>query len=168
MPTITKLYTMEEASQHNTNEDCWITIDGKVGFDLLIGLNIAGIEVVSNDTVSLSLSRNFPHFDLGVYDVSSYLDEHPGGDDVLLRATGKDATEEFEDAGHSKTARELMEQFCIGELEEMSAPIPEMEIVSMKQELNGLMGEVLKAKWVVPFAVVGLSVAVGCLYLRKK
>ncbi|KAL6505659.1 hypothetical protein OROHE_023038 [Orobanche hederae] len=103
-----------------------------------------------------------------VYDVSSYLDEHPGGDDVLLRATGKDATEEFEDAGHSKTARELMEQFCIGELEEMSAPIPEMEIVSKKQELNGLMGEVLKAKWVVPFAVVGLSVAVGCLYLRKK
>ncbi|KAL6566433.1 hypothetical protein OROGR_002048 [Orobanche gracilis] len=138
MPTITKLYTMEEASQHNTNEDCWITIDGKEKDGRL------------------------------VYDVSSYLDEHPGGDDVLLRATGKDATEEFEDAGHSKTARELMEQFCIGELEETPAPILEMEIVSKKQELNGLMGEVLKAKWVVPFAVVGLSVAVGCLYLRKK
>ncbi|KAL0408753.1 UNVERIFIED_CONTAM: cytochrome isoform A [Sesamum radiatum] len=80
MPTITKIYTMEEASEHNTKDDCWVVIDGKV------------------------------------YDVSSYLDEHPGGDDVLLRATGKDATDEFEDAGHSKTARELMEQYCIGNL----------------------------------------------------
>lgn len=45
-----------------------------------------------------------------VYDVTQYLDDHPGGDDVILAATGKDATEEFEDAGHSKSARDLMEQ----------------------------------------------------------
>ncbi|XP_052881648.1 cytochrome b5-like isoform X2 [Gossypium arboreum] len=30
MPTLTKLYTMEEASQHNTKDDCWVVIDGKV------------------------------------------------------------------------------------------------------------------------------------------
>lgn len=30
MPTLTKLYTLEEASEHNTAEDCWVVIDGKV------------------------------------------------------------------------------------------------------------------------------------------
>lgn len=30
MPTITKLYSMKEASQHNTQEDCWVVIDGRV------------------------------------------------------------------------------------------------------------------------------------------
>ncbi|GMP93782.1 hypothetical protein CsSME_00043485 [Camellia sinensis var. sinensis] len=29
MPTLTKLYTMREASQHNTKDDCWVVIDGK-------------------------------------------------------------------------------------------------------------------------------------------
>jgi len=28
-------------------------------------------------------------FSLQVYDVSSYMDEHPGGDDVLLAVAGK-------------------------------------------------------------------------------
>ncbi|CAN4122044.1 unnamed protein product [Withania somnifera] len=64
-----------------------------------------------------------------VYDVSSYLDEHPGGDDVVLAVTGQDATDEFEDAGHSKSARELMEKFFIGELDPSSTSIPELEIV---------------------------------------
>ncbi|KAK4423676.1 cytochrome isoform A [Sesamum alatum] len=135
MPTLTKIYTMEEASEHNTKDDCWVVIEGKV------------------------------------YDVSSYLDEHPGGDDVLLKATGKDATEEFEDAGHSKTARDLMEQYCIGELDQTPPPIPELEIVSKKQDLKGLPQKVLnlsKQYWVVPVTVVGLSVVVGFLYLKKK
>jgi cytochrome b involved in lipid metabolism len=33
---------------------------------------------------------------------------------------GKDATDDFEDAGHSKSAKELMETFCIGELDTSS------------------------------------------------
>ncbi|CAI9096440.1 OLC1v1032591C3 [Oldenlandia corymbosa var. corymbosa] len=65
------------------------------------------------------------YFRCQVYDVSAYLDEHPGGDDVLLTATGKDATDEFEDAGHSKSARELMEKFCIGRLTNLRKPFPE-------------------------------------------
>ncbi|XP_051145711.1 cytochrome b5 [Andrographis paniculata] len=136
MPTLTKLYTMEEASQHNTGGDCWVVIDGKV------------------------------------YDVSSYLDEHPGGDDVLIRAAGKDATEEFEDAGHSKSAREQMEQFFIGELDEMPPPIPQMEIISKKKESDNLPQKVLnlsKQYWAVPtVAAVGLSVAIGLIYMKKK
>lgn len=30
MPTLTKLYSMEEAALHNTPEDCWVVVDGKV------------------------------------------------------------------------------------------------------------------------------------------
>ncbi|KAJ0537663.1 putative cytochrome b5-like heme/steroid binding domain superfamily [Helianthus annuus] len=30
MPTLTKLYSMQEASEHNSAGDCWIVVDGKV------------------------------------------------------------------------------------------------------------------------------------------
>jgi len=52
-----------------------------------------------------------------VYDVSKYLDDHPGGSDVLMDASGRDATEDFEDVGHSKTAISLMEKFLVGDFE---------------------------------------------------
>ncbi|RLN41642.1 cytochrome b5 isoform A [Panicum miliaceum] len=77
MPTLTKLYSMKEAALHNTPEDCWVVVDGKI------------------------------------YDVTKYLEDHPGGADVLLEATGKDAKEEFDDAGHSKSVIELMVQMAL-------------------------------------------------------
>jgi len=51
-----------------------------------------------------------------VYDVTKFLEEHPGGEEVLLEQAGKDATEAFEDVGHSTDAREMMKKFKIGEL----------------------------------------------------
>ncbi|KFM74691.1 Cytochrome b5, partial [Stegodyphus mimosarum] len=51
-----------------------------------------------------------------VYDVTKFLEEHPGGEEVLLEQAGKHATEAFEDIGHSTDARELMKQYKIGEL----------------------------------------------------
>jgi hypothetical protein len=38
MPTLTKLYSMEEAALHNTPDDCWVVVDGKVAplYSLLI------------------------------------------------------------------------------------------------------------------------------------
>uniref|UniRef100_A0A2N9FE06 Cytochrome b5 heme-binding domain-containing protein n=1 Tax=Fagus sylvatica TaxID=28930 RepID=A0A2N9FE06_FAGSY len=115
MPTLSKLYTMQEASEHNTKDDCWVVIDGKV------------------------------------YDVTSYLDEHPGGDDVVLVATGKDATDDFEDAGHSKSAKELMETFCIGELDTSSPAIRQTDYAQKLMDLT-------RQYWVVPVAVVSVSV----------
>jgi hypothetical protein len=35
--------------------------------------------------------------------------QHPGGDEVLLTEAGKDASDSFEDVGHSDEAREMME-----------------------------------------------------------
>lgn len=149
--------------------------------------------------------------------MSSYLDEHPGGDDVVLAATGtpfsdfnwirrsfspefcllpdeiiikanqaihnilhpvllysfqgKDATDEFEDAGHSKEARELLETFCIGELDKSSPPaIPELEIVSKKlsSDYARKLVDLTKQYWAVPVAVIGISVVAGFFVLRKK
>lgn len=51
-----------------------------------------------------------------VYDVTKFLEEHPGGEEVLLDQAGKHATEAFEDIGHSTDARDLMKQYKIGEL----------------------------------------------------
>ncbi|XP_068003674.1 cytochrome b5 [Melanerpes formicivorus] len=51
-----------------------------------------------------------------IYDVTKFLDEHPGGEEVLREQAGGDATENFEDVGHSKDARALSETFIIGEL----------------------------------------------------
>jgi cytochrome b involved in lipid metabolism len=57
-----------------------------------------------------------------VYDVTKFLEHHPGGDDVLLSATGKDATNDFEDVGHSVDAHNLMKDFEIGEVDIASTP----------------------------------------------
>ncbi|XP_022163296.1 cytochrome b5-like [Myzus persicae] len=51
-----------------------------------------------------------------IYDVTEFLNDHPGGEEVLLEQAGKDATEEFEDVGHSSDAREVMQKYKIGEL----------------------------------------------------
>ncbi|GFS07140.1 cytochrome b5 [Elysia marginata] len=51
-----------------------------------------------------------------VYDVTKFLEEHPGGEEVLLEQAGGDATEAFEDVGHSTDARDLMEDYFVGDL----------------------------------------------------
>ncbi|NWQ80478.1 CYB5B protein, partial [Columbina picui] len=42
--------------------------------------------------------------------------QHPGGEEVLLEQAGRDATESFEDVGHSTDAREMLKQYYIGEV----------------------------------------------------
>lgn len=73
---------------------------------------------------------------------------------------GRDATEDFEDAGHSKSAREQMEEYYIGELD-TSPPI------SIKKHYSEKFMLLTKQYWAVPAAAVGISVVVGFLYLRK-
>ncbi|KAI1430180.1 hypothetical protein F5Y12DRAFT_722423 [Xylaria sp. FL1777] len=52
-----------------------------------------------------------------VYDVTSYLRDHPGGAEVLVDVAGKDASEEFDNAGHSEDASEIMATYRIGKLQ---------------------------------------------------
>ncbi|OGM50508.1 cytochrome b5, partial [Aspergillus bombycis] len=51
-----------------------------------------------------------------VYDCTSFVDEHPGGEEVLLDVGGQDATEAFEDVGHSDEAREILDGLLVGNL----------------------------------------------------
>ncbi|KAG2623516.1 cytochrome b5-like [Panicum virgatum] len=52
-----------------------------------------------------------------VYDVTKFLEDHPGGEDVLLHASASgDATEAFEEVGHSTSAISMMDSFLIGSI----------------------------------------------------
>ena len=48
-----------------------------------------------------------------VYDVTTWLDDHPGGDEILMENSGTDATEPWEDIGHSTEARGRMKTYLI-------------------------------------------------------
>jgi cytochrome b5 len=51
-----------------------------------------------------------------VYDITSWLDQHPGGADILMDVVGKDADTIFEDIGHSSDARQILKAYYIGDL----------------------------------------------------
>ncbi|RDD37388.1 Cytochrome b5 [Trichoplax sp. H2] len=52
-----------------------------------------------------------------VYDVTNFMVEHPGGEEILLEMAGKDATIAFEENGHSVDARALMGNYYVGNIE---------------------------------------------------
>lgn len=85
-----------------------------------------------------------------VYDVTKFLEEHPGGEEVLLEQAGKFGTESFEDVGHSTDARELMENYLIGELAE-----DDREAVRNQKKTNpeGSGGSSLTT-WLIPLGIV--------------
>ncbi|KGN46545.1 cytochrome b5 [Cucumis sativus] len=57
-----------------------------------------------------------------VYDVTSFLPDHPGGDELLLLAVEKDATFDFKSVGHSELAHEKMKMYQIGKIDMSTLP----------------------------------------------
>ncbi|CUS08357.1 unnamed protein product [Tuber aestivum] len=55
-----------------------------------------------------------------VYSCGDFVDEHPGGEEVLMDVAGQDATLAFEvlplDVGHSDEAREILNGLLVGTL----------------------------------------------------
>ena len=97
-----------------------------------------------------------------VYDVTSYLDDHPGGAEVMLDVSGQDADEFFEDIGHSNDAREELAKHQIGVLKLTAAEIEQRKLEAEKKKAGsggGGMG---------PIAVVVALVAAGYYYYKTQ
>ncbi|MFS7929813.1 putative cytochrome b5-like heme/steroid binding domain, cytochrome b5, heme-binding protein [Helianthus anomalus] len=99
-----------------------------------------------------------------VYDVSNFLLEHPGGAEAMIAATNKDATGDFEEAGHKDETREMMQKFCVGKIDESTLPSRRRHNVSTTNKISSLdptrelMVKILK--FLVPFMVLGLTFTV--------
>ncbi|CEM08558.1 unnamed protein product [Vitrella brassicaformis CCMP3155] len=76
-----RVISKEEMAKHNTEDDCWIAVHGKV------------------------------------YDITKFLPDHPGGPEVITNIAGQDTSEEFEEIGHSDSARHQAVPYEIGVLE---------------------------------------------------
>ncbi|KGN49837.1 cytochrome b5 [Cucumis sativus] len=98
-----------------------------------------------------------------VYDVTPFMEDHPGGDEVLLSATGKDATNDFEDVGHSDSAREMMDKYYIGEIDPSTVPLKKIFIPSQQSQHNPDKTPEFVIKilqFLVPILILGLAFAV--------
>ena len=84
---MSKTLTLAEVAAHDREDDCY----------LIIGNERTG--------------------GAKVYDVTKYLEDHPGGDAVLLELAGKYADDMFEDIGHSMNARQQLKEFLVGTLD---------------------------------------------------
>uniref|UniRef100_A0A2R5LFN9 Putative cytochrome b5 n=2 Tax=Ornithodoros turicata TaxID=34597 RepID=A0A2R5LFN9_9ACAR len=53
-----------------------------------------------------------------VYDVTSFITQHPGGEEIIWEHAGRDATLAFTGAGHSQDAVVILNKYIIGVLVE--------------------------------------------------
>ncbi|KAL8564637.1 hypothetical protein ACOMHN_032193 [Nucella lapillus] len=51
-----------------------------------------------------------------VYDVTKFLEEHPGGADIIVEYAGGDASAAFYDKGHSRDAVTMLGDYYVGQL----------------------------------------------------
>ncbi|RLN92825.1 hypothetical protein BBJ28_00011738, partial [Nothophytophthora sp. Chile5] len=104
-----------------------------------------------------------------VYDVTAFLDDHPGGPEIMVDVAGQDATDEFEDIGHSNDARAQLKEFQIGKIkgdvkQEAAAKSAGGKwqagktSASGRQDVSGQNGPL--------FAVLAAVVAIAALYLK--
>lgn len=91
-----------------------------------------------------------------VYDVTTFLDEHPGGYDIVVAASGKDGTEDFEEIGHSSTAKEMLSDYYIGEYEGGDAHVQAPAQSVKAKHSGGSGGGLLKA--LLPLLIILIAI----------
>jgi len=102
-----------------------------------------------------------------VYDTTAFVDEHPGGEEVLLDVGGQDATEAFEDVGHSDEAREILEGLLVGTLKRQAGdPAPKVTTATTTTSSTASSGSSLG---LYAFVLFGGAVAFGAYkYLQSQ
>lgn len=106
---------------------------------------------------------------LQAYDVTEFLEEHPGGDEVLLLAAEKDATDDFEDVGHSDDAKELLKKYCVGEVDLSTLPEkPNYKPPTQSSQSDQSSGSAVKIlQFLLPLLILGIAFALQ-FYSKKK
>mmetsp|Transcript_11317 Transcript_11317/g.42265 ORF Transcript_11317/g.42265 Transcript_11317/m.42265 type:complete len:137 (+) Transcript_11317:129-539(+) len=127
-----KTYTLDEVKEHNTAEDCWL--------------------VIGNET------NGGPK----VYDVTKYMDSHPGGRDVLEDVAGEDADESFEDMGHSEEARNIMKKYLLGELK-----LTEEEKAAMALKKEKAKGSSSSMTLILLIAMIAIAIGIYTQVIQK-
>ncbi|KAI7879543.1 cytochrome b5-like heme/steroid binding domain-containing protein [Mucor mucedo] len=82
-------------------------------------------QIFTHEQVSKHNTRDdlYMIIDDKVYDITNFVDEHPGGDEILIEEGAKDASGPFEDVGHSPDARQMLEKYLVGDLDPESKPV---------------------------------------------
>ncbi|KAG2204140.1 hypothetical protein INT47_011623 [Mucor saturninus] len=82
-------------------------------------------QIFTHEQVSKHNTRDdlYMIIDNKVYDITNFVDEHPGGDEILIEEGAKDASGPFEDVGHSPDARQMLEKYLVGDLDPESKPV---------------------------------------------
>jgi len=101
-----------------------------------------------------------------VYDVTPFLNEHPGGEEVLMEQAGKDATESFEDVGHSTDAREMMIKYKVGEIIESERKKGQSK-VETKYSTDSTEQSGSLASWIIPVALAIVATVIFRFYFYK-
>merc|ERR1711934_347741 len=93
-----------------------------------------------------------------VYDVTQYQEEHPGSDSILHDVKGVDATQEFEDVGHSTDAIGLRDKLLIGDFD--MSTIETLPGGDAKANSSGGSGGASPAVFAIPVIVLVVVLAI--------
>jgi cytochrome b involved in lipid metabolism len=96
-----------------------------------------------------------------IYDVTKFMDEHPGGEEVLKEQHGLDASNAFEDVGHSSDAREQMKTYEIGQLHpnDSKKPVKPRPFLDNQNSNTGANNFGTSwIKWLVPLVIVIIAI----------
>jgi cytochrome b involved in lipid metabolism len=112
-----KVYKLEDLKKNNTEKSCWLAVNGKV-YDVTTFLeeHPGGYDIILSSTgaaVVLPSCMTGSEKSMGAPEVGC----NPWCFDVLMQHPGKDATQDFEEVGHSNSAKKLLEKYLIGTYE---------------------------------------------------
>ncbi|KAL2203234.1 hypothetical protein CC79DRAFT_1401480 [Sarocladium strictum] len=102
-----------------------------------------------------------------VYDVTKYLADHPGGADVLKEAAGTDASEDFDNAGHSEDAFEIMKDLCVGKIQGFEKKKPKLAPVAPVDPPKHKTSPSMSLSTLVNLGVI-VSAGAGAYYVNKR